>query len=265
MSVSVVMPVYNEEGVIEKIIRQCYAEIVAKIDGAELIVVNDGSVDSTPLILGRLAEELSQLTVVNIEKNNGYSNALRAGFSQVKNQLIFHVDGDGQFEMADFWKLYAAADNSDIVLGCRIPRRDPLYRRVVSLLARLVNKIIFKVSVKDVNSPFKLIRTRVLEDVIGYIHANPFAISVLIVLAAKWRGYRITEIPVTHLARVTGKSMFSNIGYLFKGCFLCFREILWLRKQTLCKKSIAGNGNAKQNMLLKNAISMLKFFIMGIG
>lgn len=244
MSVSIVIPVYNEEEVIEKVIRQCYAEIIAHIEGSEFIVVNDDSTDSTPQILQRLAQELPHLEIINLKKNSGHGKALLAGFSRATNPLIFHIDSDDQFRIEDFWKLYRLTENNGIVLGWRTPRADPLYRKVISLLARLIDAVMFGVMIKDINSPFKFIRTSVLQDVIGDIPDNPFAASMLIVIAAKHKGYRITEIPVAHFARMTGKSKLIKISYLCRGCFLSLRDIMLLKKRLLCKKSIKSNSNS---------------------
>ncbi len=236
MPVSIVMPVYNEQEVIEKVVRQYYAEIVAKIDGSELIVVNDGSIDSTPDILGRLARELPRLNIVNIVKNSGHAKALRAGFSRVKNPLIFHVDSDDQFKVSDFWKLYREAGENDIVLGWRMRRDDPFYRKAVSSIVRLVDAVVFGVLIKDINSPFKIIKTSVFQDVINDIPPNPFAISILIAILAKHKGYRIAEIPVSHYKRRTGKSSISNMR-LLRGCWFGLVDILALKGHLLCKQS----------------------------
>jgi glycosyltransferase involved in cell wall biosynthesis len=231
MSVSIVIPVYNEEGVIEKVIRECYAQIITQIEGSEFIIVNDGSTDSTPQILLRMAQEFPYLKIINLKKNIGHGNALMIGFAQARNNFIFHIDGDDQFKIEDFWKLYRLIENNDIVLGWRMPRFDPLHRKIISLMARIIDVIIFGMEIKDINSPFKFIRTSVLKEVIEDIPVNPFAVSMLIVIAAKYKGYRVAEIPVTHFARITGKSKFLGIFYLCKGCFLSFRDILLLKRR----------------------------------
>ncbi len=243
MSVSIVIPVYNEEEVIEKVIRQCYAEIIARVEGSEFIVVNDDSTDSTPQILRRLAQELPRLEVINLKKNSGHGKALLAGFSRVNNPFIFHIDGDDQFRIEDFWKLYRLIENNDIVLGWRMPRSDPLHRRVISSMVRIIDAVIFGAMFKDINSPFKFIRTSVLQDIIDDIPANPFAVSMLIVIAARHKGYRITEIPIAHFTRITGKTRFTSVSYLCRGCFLSFCNIILLKKRLLCKKHIKRNSN----------------------
>lgn len=233
MSVSIVMPVYNEEEVIEKVIRQCHSEIIAKLDGSECIVVNDASTDSTPKILERLAKEFPQLKVINLKKNSGHGKALRAGFNQVSNPVIFHMDSDNQFKIGDFWKLFPLIKNNDIVLGYRSPRRDPLHRKIIALMARMIIAVFFGISVKDINSPFKILKTSVVQEILGVISWDPFAISILIMTIAQNKGYRIVEVPVIHFARITGKSKLTSMQYLFKGCYFSLCDIFTLKSRFL--------------------------------
>lgn len=87
MAVSVTIPVFNEEAVIEKVVNDCYSEIIAKIHDSELIIVNDGSTDATFMILERLRQKFGQLKVIHLEKNSGHGKALRAAFHIVSGRL----------------------------------------------------------------------------------------------------------------------------------------------------------------------------------
>ena len=235
MSVSVVMPTYNEQKVIEKVVRDYYAEVISKIEGSEFIIVNDCSTDSTPEILKRLARELPQLKIINLEQNTGHGQALRTGFNRVRNPLIFHVDSDNQFRAEDFWKLYPAAEKNDIVLGQRISRRDSMHRKIISLIVKLINIVVFGIWINDINSPFKLLKTEVLKNIIRDISPDSFPLSILLLIIAKYKGYRIAEIPVTHYARKTGKGALTGM-YLFKRCLFCLVDIFRLKKYLLFKK-----------------------------
>ncbi|HTY44766.1 MAG TPA: glycosyltransferase family 2 protein [Patescibacteria group bacterium] len=229
MAISLVMPVYNEESIIERVVRDCCAEIVAKIDGSEFIIVNDASTDSTRTILEGLAKEFPCLKLLHLKTNSGHGNALRAGLACAKNPVIVHMDSDGHFKAQEFWKLYPRLENSDIVLGLRAPRHDPLHRKAISLAVRLIDMALFGFSIKDINTPFKCIKRQVFQDVIGDVPPNAFAISILIVILAKLKGYRVAEVPVTHFPRRTGHSKLANWFYLCKGCFCCLGDILRVR------------------------------------
>ncbi|HEY7534694.1 MAG TPA: glycosyltransferase family 2 protein, partial [Thermodesulfobacteriota bacterium] len=132
--VSVVMPVFNEEGIIEKTVRDFYSEIVLSIPGSEMVVVDDCSTDKSPEILKKLAEELSFIRVLKPDKNGGHGKALRLAFENVKCDLVFHTDSDYQNDPKDFWKLYTEIRENDLVIGYRAVRHDPLPRLVITRL-----------------------------------------------------------------------------------------------------------------------------------
>jgi dolichol-phosphate mannosyltransferase len=230
MGISLVMPVYNEEAVIEDVVRDCHAQVIAKIEGSEFLIINDASTDSTFDILERLSRELPLIRLINLEQNRGHGNALRVGFRQAKNPVILQMDSDGQVKAQDFWKLYPRLKDSDIVLGWRACRRDPLYRKTISLGLRLLNKILFGISVNDINSPLKCIKAKPLQEALNDLPPDAFVISVLIVIWAKHKGYRIAEVPIHHFPRMAGRSCFSGHRYLFKGCVRCLADLLRVRK-----------------------------------
>lgn len=228
IAVSVTIPVFNEEAVVEKVVNDCYSEIIEKIPGSEIIVVNDGSTDSTSKILESLQHKFEQLKVIHLEKNSGHAKALRVAFDQASKPFIFHIDGDNQFSIKDFWKLYTCIEGHDIAVGYRTRRYDPFYRKVLSLFLRWLNVIIFGVSLKDVNAPFKLINTGVLQDIMRDIPRNFSATPILVLIIAKFRKYRVVEIPVTHFERKTGKSTMIGL-YLFNLCLVYFIDLLKLK------------------------------------
>jgi len=93
--VSVVIPVYNEGDVIEKVVRDFYAKVVSKVPGSELIVAEDGSTDNTKAILGRLAEELP-IRLVSSDERKGYTRAVKDALKLPRFDLVFFSDSDGQ-------------------------------------------------------------------------------------------------------------------------------------------------------------------------
>ena len=227
-AVSVTIPVFNEEAIIEKVIDDCYSEIIEKIPGSELIIVNDGSTDSTSNILERLKQESGQLKVIHLEKNSGHAKALRVAFEQACKPLVFHIDGDNQFSIKDFWKLYRCMEEYDIAVGYRARRYDPFYRKVLSLLLRWLSVILFGVSFRDVNVPFNLIKAETLRDIMRDTPGDLSATHIILLILAKLKKYRIAEIPVEHFERKTGRSTMTGL-YLFNLCLVYFSDLLKLK------------------------------------
>ena len=143
MSLSVVMPVYNEQEIIEEVVRGIYGKIVSKIPDSEFIIVNDCSTDSTLSILKKLGRELGKIRVITPKKNGGHGKAIRLGFLNAKKDWVFHIDSDNEYEPAEYWKLDELKGKYDIILGYRKQRKDPLNRLITTMLARLVNFLLF--------------------------------------------------------------------------------------------------------------------------
>ncbi len=223
------MPVYNEEEVLERTVREHYSEIIEAIPGSEFIIVDDCSTDNSPLILERLEKELPGIKVLRPEQNGGHGKALRLAFENASKELIFHTDSDYQNNPKDFWKLYDQLDNADLIIGYRSSRHDPFHRLVITRIVRLVNLVSFGCYLKDANSPFKLIRRDCLTKCLESISPEAFAPSILLALTAKWKGYRVMEIPVEHFERKTGKVSIAN-WRIVRACLISFSDTIKLRR-----------------------------------
>ncbi len=204
--VSVVIPVFNEEAVIEKTVRGYHREVVERIPGSEMIIVDDCSTDGTPLILKRLADELNGISILRPPRNSGHGKALRLAFGNVKHGMVFHTDSDYQFDPEDFRKLHAEAAENDLVIGYRVNRQDPAHRLIISSALRLLNLIVFGINLRDANSPFKIVKINCLDECLRYVDPEAFAPSIMLAIAAKSKGFSVKEIPVAHYPRKTGRS-----------------------------------------------------------
>jgi dolichol-phosphate mannosyltransferase len=228
--VSIVMPVYNEEEIIEKTLRDFHSEIILHLPGSEMVIVDDCSTDSTPMVLGKLENELEGIKVLKPEKNGGHGKALRLAYENAKLSLVFHTDSDYQFDPKDFWKLYAEIDNNDLVIGYRAVRHDPIPRLLITNIMRASNMAIFGFNVRDANSPFRLIRRECLQECLKVIDPEAFAPSIMLAITAKWMGYRVKEIPVTHLPRLTGEISIKK-WKLLKACMRSLSQNIELKKR----------------------------------
>ena len=108
--ISLVIPVYNEVEVIEKVIRDFYDKVISKIDGAQFIIAEDGSNDGTKEVLKRLSEEIPIMLVMGDERK-GYTRAVKDALKLPEHDIIFFSDSDGQQEPDDFWELIKYIDD----------------------------------------------------------------------------------------------------------------------------------------------------------
>lgn len=205
MSVSVVIPVYNEQEVIEEVVNSIYKNIISKVPDSEFLIVNDSSTDDTPNILKRLSKKYKKIRVINNLKNMGYSRTVRRGYREAKKDWVFNMGSDNEHDTAEFWKLDKLKNDYDIVLGQRKNRKDPLHRLITTRLARLVNFLLFGSLIVDSNSGFKLTNRRALHQIMELLPDDAFSYDMLVTMMARYLGYKMKEVPVTHYGRQSGK------------------------------------------------------------
>jgi glycosyltransferase involved in cell wall biosynthesis len=201
VAVSVVVPVFNEELNIEEL----YGRITAVLrDSVEFIFVDDGSTDGTFDRLRRLAAGDPRVRLVRFRRNFGQTAALSAGIDHARAEIIVPMDGDLQNDPKDIPRLLAKLDEGyDVVSGWRVHRRDPLSKRLLSLIANRLISWISGVHLHDYGCSLKAYRRAVLEDVRLYGEMHRF-----VPIYASWQGARVAVLTVEHHARTRGKSKY---------------------------------------------------------
>ncbi len=236
--ISVVLPAFNEEPNIEKVVRGCVAYLEQRLPDYELLVVNDGSRDRTGEILNRLAGELPRLRPLHHPQNRGYGAALRTGFDAASKRFVFYMDGDGQFDIHDLDRLLPLAiDEDHIVTGYRIERRDPFIRRLnAKLFGGWLVRVMLGVRVRDLNCAFKLIPKKVLNHVT--LESPGALINAELYGRAVRQGFGIKEVGVHHYPREAGVQTGAHLSVILRAFYDLFR----LRRQI-----IAGNQRPKES------------------
>ena len=204
-SFSVVIPVYNEAGVIEDVIRGFYENVVKRIPNAKLIIAEDGSTDGTKEILDRLHNKIP-FVLISSKERKGYTKAFKDALSIAKTDLVLFSDSDGQHDPTDVFKLLKEIDSNDIISGYKFPRRDPIHRIVISKVYNFLIYLLFGLKMKDIDSGFKLIKKRVIDNVLNDGISFKYCVMSEFVLKAYLSGYKVKEIPVNHFPRKSGKT-----------------------------------------------------------
>ena len=219
---SVVLPAYNEEANIERVVRQVIAFLDPKGIDYEVLPVNDGSRDRTGEILTRLGQESARVRPQQHAQNRGYGAALRTGFDAASKRYVFYMDGDGQFDIKDLDHLLPLASEDAIVTGFRIERRDPLMRRLnAKLFGGWLVRVMLGVYVRDLNCAFKLIPKKVfhaitLESTGALINAELYGRAIR-------AGFGIREVGVHHYPREAGVQTGAHLGVIVGAFYDLFR------------------------------------------
>jgi len=167
--------------------------------------VDDGSRDETSKILSRLNEDGGlHLKASSHPVNRGYGAALRTGFREALGNLIFYTDSDNQFDLAELGEFLPLMKEWDAVLGYRMDRQDPLFRKLVSKSYNLLASTAFGMTVRDLNCSFKLFRREALQSL--ELESDNFFIDTELVVRLHRAGWRYLEKGVRHYPRTAGRS-----------------------------------------------------------
>lgn len=203
--ISLTIPVYNECGALTALYEKVEAVMRRGGEEWEIIFVNDGSVDGSAAVLDALAKDRPRVKVVHFRRNFGQTAAMMAGFDFARGHTIIPMDGDGQNDPEDIPRLLAKLDEGfDVCSGWRKDRQDnAIQRNIPSILANKIISIVSGVKLHDFGCSLKAYRAEVIKGVQLYGEMHRF-----LPIYAKWHGARISEIPVNHHARTSGKSKY---------------------------------------------------------
>jgi glycosyltransferase involved in cell wall biosynthesis len=215
LGLSIFFPVYNDWGTIGSMVALAIATAEQITDDYEIILVNDGSNESTVDVLNFIERQFPQVRVVHHKKNRGYGGALKTGFAQARKEYIFYTDGDAQYDVRELKKLVAAIrDGIDVVNGYKIKRHDPWYRIVIGKIYHAVTRFAFGFAIRDVDCDFRLMRREIFHQI--HLEHNSGVICVEMIKKIHDAGFRFAEVPVTHFFRASGKSTFFEFRRVFR-------------------------------------------------
>lgn len=205
--ISVFFPAFNDEKTIGALVSEALNLLPTLTDDYEVVVINDGSVDSTQEVLEELARGSQHMKIVRHEHNLGYGAALRSGFTHASKELIFYTDGDGQYDLTEMPKLLPLmTTDCDVVNGYKISRSDAAYRKIVGAVYNRLARLFFRLPIRDVDCDFRLIKRNALRSI--DLTSSGGAICIELIFKLRRSGCTFAEIPVHHHARAHGRSQF---------------------------------------------------------
>jgi glycosyltransferase involved in cell wall biosynthesis len=228
---TIFFPAYNDGGTIPSMILTAQIAARAVTDDYEIIVVNDGSQDHTPLVLAELERQIPQLRVIHHPQNKGYGAALRTGFASASKEWIFYTDGDAQYNPLELHLLVEALrDDVDVVNGWKISRNDPFIRILLGNIYNFGVKLAFGLRLKDVDCDYRLMRRSIFFAI--ELVSNTGSICVEMIKKIQDAGFKFAEVPVSHYHRQYGHSQFFNWRRLLR----TVRHLLILWQELILKK-----------------------------
>ena len=215
--VAVVIPVFNEE----KLIGECINEWLNVLDSVnlnyEILIIDDGSSDATISIVERYGDNQNIQAI--IKQNEGHGPTILAGYKRAVGiaEWVFQADSDNEISPNQFSALWSRRQGQDAVIAWRQGRNQTTVRRLVTFFARVTTKVLFRCHLRDVNIPFRLIRSETLAILLEKIPSDTFAPNIALSGALSLMNYQVEECPVVFNERIVGESSLSNLGAVRKG------------------------------------------------
>ena len=227
-SLSIFMPAFNEAENINAVVASAVLAAKKIANDYEIIIVNDGSKDSTKEVVELLAKKNHRIKLVNHQTNRGYGAAVKSGLKAAKMDWIFFTDSDGQFRFNELEKFVSASATYDLVIGYRKKRMDPFHRVFVAqVLLKIWNFVLFGLTVRDVDCAYKLFPKKVRD---AFTLETESAITVSeFIIKAKLSGFSIKQLPVKHYPRLFGSQTGGNWRVIVRAAFESFRLFKELR------------------------------------
>lgn len=235
--ISIILPAFNEEANLKPLIEEIIAYFDGICDKYEIVVVNDGSTDSTGELAHRLSSTHNQVSVIHHSQREGYASTLKDGFNSSRYDMLFFTDADRQFKIRSFdaFLPFLGTEDVDMVIGYRIDRKDDFLRKCCAWFFNVLIRFLFSLNYKDINCAFKLFEKEVFESL--DIKTVDSLFNAELLAKATLKQLRIVEIGIDHYPRLQGKSSISyrSIPFITKQLFSLYREINSFSKKISCK------------------------------
>jgi glycosyltransferase involved in cell wall biosynthesis len=231
-SLSLILPVYNEEGNLKRLLEELLAMLRSVHRQAEIIVVDDASTDGSGRVASGFAAAHARVRVVVHSHNCGQSAAFASGFAAAEGALIVTMDADGQHDPADVPLLLAALKPGvDAVCGFRKKRLDSWTRRASSAIANGFRNLITGDRISDAGCTLRIVRREALAEIPRFNGMHRFLPTLL-----RYQGFTVAEVAVSHRPRLWGVSKYGIRNRLLRGVVDCFAMRWWKRRALPCRR-----------------------------
>jgi glycosyltransferase involved in cell wall biosynthesis len=221
ISISLIMPVLNEEAGLETAVSRSLAALEKHTEQLELIIIDDGSTDQTGPIADEFARVDARIRVIHNARNENYGVSLRRGIAEAKGEWILHNGADLPLAPEDIWMFLPLLPDADVVIARRTSREAHApWRKLTSWTNNLLLRILFRPSSGDLN--FTQFYRRSWVQGLALRSTSPAFITPEIILRAEKTGRRVRELPVEFRRRTSGKAHFGRLD-----------DILWTVRDML--------------------------------
>lgn len=202
---SIIIPAYNEENRIKNTLLSIHDYLSDKKITAEILVVNDGSKDKTAEVVKNYQNKITNLKIINFEKNSGKGAAVKQGIMESKGKLVLFTDADNSTPIEEFEKLQKSMtdQNAQIAIGSRylqdssVRIKQPRYRVLLGRAGNLLIRAFLIDGISDTQCGFKLFTHDAAKNIFQFQKIKRFGFDMEALVVANYLGYKIIEVPVS--------------------------------------------------------------------
>jgi len=205
MNLSVIVPAYNEEQNIVKLLKDIFLVLKENKYNNEIIVVDDCSDDNTLQVCYNLKNDIPNLKIIRHSERQGKSDAIQSGVNHAKNKFIIMIDADYQYDPKDIPKIIKKFEEGyEFITGWRAKRRDSKFRLLLSFIFNIINRILFGIRVHDINCGLKGFTKNLFMKI--KLEFPKWFMDVELIAKAYTMNISITEVIINHYPRKHGRS-----------------------------------------------------------
>ena len=224
--ISLFFPVYNDEHTVRVVANRALELLEEVADNYEVIIVNDGSPDSSGAIADQLAVEHDKITAVHHLENKGYGAAMKTGILASQYDIICMIDGDNEYDVFDLKKMLAVREYYMLVIAFRYKKLYSTKRIFISFIYNSLLRALFKSPFRDISTGIRLIHRGLLDEV--ELTSNSPFIGAELTLKSMLRGFPVGEVGIQTFPRDFGQgsaTSFENIMGTIRDAWRIRKEI----------------------------------------
>ena len=222
---SIIVPVYNEEGNINRLTETLMNYIMKSSVKSCVLFINDGSTDGSLEKIVATCKVYPDMFYIGFERNYGLSAALKAGIDKVESPYFGYIDADLQTSPDDFELLLPYRTDYELVTGIRMGRKDSFIKKMSSKIANSFRRMMTHDGVEDTGCPLKIIKSDYAKRIPFFKGMHRFMPALILLQKGK-----VKQVPVSHFERVAGKSKFNLRNRLVSPFLDCF-AYRWMKKR----------------------------------
>ena len=242
---SVVIPVYNEEKILERTIEKVYGFLKSEKRDFELIIANDGSRDKTLAIAESLLKKYKGLRIISHASNQGRGAVLTNAFRRINGDIGVYIDADLAIDLKLYPRLIKEINSgADVAIGSKHLKNSEVQctvsRRIASKGYSFLARLLLGSKIRDYQCGFKAFRKDVLDKILPYAKEKGWSWDTEVIVKSGWIGYKIAEVPakvVNVYGRESKVHLFRDVRRMGSGLFRLWKEKAEYKKKKYKKKN----------------------------